>query len=306
MDGRLFEKILVESSIDFPRPDLDLQIWKKEGNTYFLRDFIKEKILYLLDQYPEVDLLQEVREIRIVGSITSNLYTDDTDIDVHLVPEDLSAWNEDKGKEVKEWYEDREKQLGMYVGKHVIEFFIQSDPHIDFLSVGVYNLLEGSWEKGPEVFPIDYDPYEDYSEVADDIKNAVQGADIVLGELKRDITDYETIADVLPRFPKEIQKKLLLRLKNKLEDVEKDIQSLRLKRKSWVKLRRMGNEKIKSIEDLKNSELVKNWKDMNIIFKFIARYHYMDAIKALEELLKDDGEITPDEIDIIRGVVGNV
>jgi len=306
MDGGLFEKVLRESSIDYPRPDLDLQIWRKEGDTYFLRDFVKEKILYLLDQYPEIDLLQEVREIRIVGSITSNLYTDDTDIDVHLVPEDLSAWNEDKGKEVKEWYEDREKQLGMYVGKHVIEFFIQSDPHIDFLSVGVYNVLEDSWEKGPVVFPMDYDPYEDYSEVADDIKNAVQGVDIVLGELKRDITDYETIVDVLPRFPKEIQKKLLFRLKNKLEDIEKDIQSLRLKRKSWVKLRSMGNEKIKSIEDLKNSELVKNWKDMNIIFKFIARYHYMDAIKALEELLKDDGEITPDEIDIIRGVVGNV
>lgn len=302
-----FDKIVRESAIDFPRPDLDLQIWLKEDNHYFLREEIKNKILGLLDQYPEDDLLQTAREIRIVGSITCNLYTESTDIDVHIIPEDLSIWSdEDKGKAVKEWYEDRSEELEMFVGEHIIEFFIQPQPHVDLLSVGVYDLLGDVWLKGPKIHPMSYDPYEDYGDIADDIRNAVQGADIVLGELKRDVIDFEVISKVLPRLPKEAQKKLQLRLKNKLEDIEKDIQSLKLQRKSWVKLRRLGNEPIKSIEDLKNSELVSNWENMNIVFKFIARYHYMDVIKALENLLEDDSRITPGEIDIVKGIMKDI
>lgn len=302
---RLLEKMLIaESSIDFPQEDLDLSIWNKENDSYLLRPEVKEKILKVISAYEPTDLLDTAEEIRIVGSIGSNLYTEDADIDVHIVPKDVSEWDEEKQRAAKVWFDTNARALDAFVDKHVIEVFVQLDSHIDFLSDAVYNVQEDTWEKGPRLVPIDYNPYEDFSHVADDIKNAVQGTDLVLGELKRDIIDYATVRDVLPRLPKEVQTKLQLSMKSKLEDMEKDIKSLHLNRKAWVELRRLGNKPIKSMEDLKNTKLVKNWRDMNAVFKFIARYQYMTIIKNLEELLKDDEKITPDEVDKIKSVMG--
>ncbi len=299
----LLEKILKESLIDFPQEDLDLSVWQKSEDKYILRPEVKEKIFDVLKAYEPVDLVDIAEEIRIVGSIGTNLYTEDADIDVHIVPKDISAWTEEKQKETKVWFDEHAEEIDAFVDKHRIEVFVQLQSHIDHLSDSVYDVQNDEWKKGPRIVPMDFDPYEDFSNIGDDIKNAVQGTDIVIGELKRDVIDYETIHGVLPRLPKEAQEKLRVRLKGKLEDIEKDIESLHLKRKNWVELRRLGNKAIKSWEDLKNTKLVNDWRDMNAAFKFIARYQYMTIIKELEELLKDE-EITPDEVSKIKSIMG--
>jgi len=89
MMDRLLEKILEdvkESSIDFPQESLDLAIWDKKDDTYTLREDVKKKILGVLEEYPDVSLLEIAEEIHIVGSLCTNQYLDSADLDIHIVP----------------------------------------------------------------------------------------------------------------------------------------------------------------------------------------------------------------------------
>jgi len=52
-------------------------------------------------------------------------------------------------------------------------------------------------------------------------------------------------------------------------------------------------------------ELAKKWKDTNAIFKFIDRYTYLRTIKELEKLIADDGQVSQEEVDVIKNIVGN-
>jgi len=298
----LAEKVLNCSSIDFPRTDLDSQVWTKEDGFYFLREEVKNKILKLLDQYPEEDLLQIAREIRIVGSIGTNLYIDDTDLDVHIIPEDFSKWNEERVKEVMDWFEENES-IDTYIGKHPIEVYVQLNPNQDLMSAAAYDILEDTWLVGPKLAPLNYDPYTDFSSILPQVRQSVQDADLLIGELKRDVIDYDTIMNAVKHLPKEHQKRLLLKSRNKLEEIERDIQQLYQKRKEWVDARH-GASRPNSPEEAKNDvELAKKWKDINALFKFLNRYQYLRIIQDLEKFVEDDNEITPSEVDLIKGIL---
>jgi hypothetical protein len=301
----LVEKVFKESSIDFPQVDLDSLVWEKEDGYYFLREEVKDKILILLDKYPEIDLLQIAREIRIVGSIGTNLYVDDADVDLHVVPNDFSEWDEKKVKRVMDWYKKNES-LDKYIGKHPIEVYVQLNPNQDLMSAAVYDVLEDRWVVGPKIVSLDYDPYKEFQHVADDVRQAVQDADLLLGELKRDVIDYDTIRKAIENLPTKHKKRLLQKLRNKLEEIEKDIENLYTKRKEWVDARHGASKPETPEQAREDVELAIKFRDTNALFKFINRYGYMRIIADLEDLIKDDGEITPNEVDIIRGVVGNV
>jgi len=301
----LAEKTLNCSSIDFPRPDLDLGVWEKEDGYYFLREEVKNQILNLLTQYPDVDLLQDARIIRIVGSIGTNLYVDDSDIDVHIIPKDFSIWNDRKVKQVMDWFKENEN-LNKYVGKHPIEVYVQLNPNQDLMSAAVYDVWEDRWEIGPKIVPLDYDPYTDFSYILPLVKQAVRNADILMAELKRDVIDYDTIKKALQKLPKEHKKRLIFKLKNKLQEIETDIRKLYLEGKKWVDMRRKASSPKTAEQAKEDVELAKKWRDTNAMFKFINRYHYLKMIQELEKFLEDDNEITPGEIDIIKGVIRNV
>jgi len=302
MYNRLFDKVVQESSIDFPRADLSEDIWEKEDGFYFLREEVKDKILNLLDQYPEEDLLQEAGEIRIVGSLGSNLYVDDTDLDIHVIPEDFSKWNEDRVKEVMDWFKENE-DLDNFVGEHPIEVYVQTNPSQDLMSVAVYDVLEDTWLVGPKLTPLNYDPYTDFSSILPQVNQMVQDADLLMGELKRDVIDYDTIINAVKHLPKEHQKRLLLKSRNKLGEIEQDIKKLYQKRKEWVDTRH-GASRPNSPEEAKNDvELAKKWKDINAMFKFVNRYQYLRIIRDLEKFVEDDNEITPSEVDLIKGII---
>jgi len=303
--NQLLDKIFKESSIDYPRPDLDLQVWEKEDNYYFLREEVKNKILSLLDKYPEYDLLHLTREVRIVGSSGTNLYVDDSDIDVHLIPKDFSMWDEKEVKKVMDWFAKNE-EIDKYVGNHPIEVYIQLNPSQDLMSAAVYDVWEDKWIIGPKIVPLDYDPYIDFSYILPDVQQAVQEADILMGELKRDVIDYDVIKKAMQKLPVEYKKKLQFRLQNKLQEIEKDIEQLYAKRKQWVDTRHKASRPETPEQAKEDVELARKWRDTNALFKFINRYHYLRAIKDLEKLVKDDGIISPSEVDIIKGVLGNV
>jgi len=302
--NRLFDAIVNDSSIDFPTATLDLAVWEEEQDGYHLREDAREKILQILDAYEPIDLLDMAREIRIVGSLGTNLYVEDADIDVHIVPNDFSVWDDDKVSALRKWFREHEEQLDAFIMKHPIEVSVQLNPAQDLMSDSAYDFLADSWLVGPKIVSRDYDPYEDFSHIAGDIRSAVQDADLLMGELKRDVIDFEVIKQAMNTMPADVRQRLHLKLKNKLAEIEKDIETLYSKRKEWTDARRDASRPESPEQALQDVELAKKWKDTNATFKFISRYKYMFVIKELEKLIADDGKVSPEEVDVIKNIVG--
>ena len=131
----ILEDILTDSNIDYPRKDLDPAVWNRNGNTYILRPEVKNKILDVIKQYPD-DLIDMAASgesgatVHIVGSICTNTFLDDCDIDVHIVISEDSNFHGDLEfqSKVMDWFNLNRDEIGGYIEKHPIEVFTQFDP----------------------------------------------------------------------------------------------------------------------------------------------------------------------------------
>lgn len=204
---------------------------------------------------------------------------------------------------VIKWFNEHRDEIKGFIADHPVEIYIQLDPKQDLMSDGCYNLLEDEWLVDPKIVPMDYDPYEDFSHIADDIRDAVESADVLLGELKRDVIDYDVIKQAMERMSGEDKEKLIQKLQDKLNEIEDDIETLYGKRKEWVDARRKASKPTTPEQALKDVGLAKKWRDTNAQFKFVNRYRYLKTIRDLQELLADE-KITPEEVDKIKGIMG--
>jgi len=169
------------------------------------------------------------------------------------------------------------------------------------LSDGVYTIFTDGWVKGPKIVPQDYDPYDDFTDLFDDIRSLVKDVDLGLGELKRDLIDYQTIQLAIQRIPANKRGDLHGRLNQKLHEIESDIKELYRNRQKLTKSREISSQPRTPEEALKSVEIAKEWRDKNAIFKFVGRYKYLRVIKELEQLI--DGGIEDQDIPDIKKVV---
>ena len=82
-----------ESILDIPQNTLDKGVWVSDVNgTFSLTSEAKNKIFNIIEWIQKTFLLENV-SVRITGSITSNQYTEDSDIDVHISFDGLTDEN---------------------------------------------------------------------------------------------------------------------------------------------------------------------------------------------------------------------
>lgn len=301
----LYEKILStfnESSIDYPKEDLCTDIWDKLDNTYTLKPEVKQHIFDLLDACPVMPLVNISKEIHITGSIGTNQWEDSTDIDIHIIPENMAEWNEQNGKQVFDWAKSMQASTGR-VGGHPIEVYIQTNEAQEMLSDAVYDAKTDQWKIGPKLAPLDYDPYEDFSDVFRDIANSVGAADLLIGELKRDVIDYDTVKKAIEDLPEEYQQKAIQRMQSKLKELEADVEALYKQRGLWVDARRNSSRPANAEQARADADLAAHWKDENARFKTISRYKYLRIIDGLKNLIKDDGKVTDNEVGKIKKAI---
>jgi predicted nucleotidyltransferase len=293
--------LLKESSIDYPQKDLDLTIWDKtEDGLYKLKASIKEQILDVINIYPLYDLRPIIEEVRIIGSICTNLYTNESDIDVHLILKpDVKLDLEDLQVEVKRW----SRNNPIYIEEHPIELYIQLNPAQDLLSGGVYNIMKDEWLKGPTLEDSSYDPYEVFNGILDTVQELAIEADISLGELRRDVIDYSIIRNAFGQLPFEYREKLKDKLQHKVEEIEDSINELLKDKKEWIAMRKTSSQPRSEKEALYDVELSKRWGNANATFKFLNRYNYIKVISQLEQMMKDDN-IDTEEMDDIKNLLG--
>ena len=295
-------KNLIESSIDFPSEDLPLDIWQKEGDSYILKPELKEKILDALSQYPDLDLLDIADNIHIVGSIGTNLYDEDADIDIHIVPnpEKLPTKDPDELQElqrnVMNWFKNNRDEKDWYVNEHPFEVYLQLNPTQDYYSDTIYDLLEDKWLKPHRKYDLTYNPYEIYGNVFTEIQKLTAPADIAIGELRRDVIDYNRLTDAMKKLSKSQKEKLKGMLETKLDELEDDIENLAKNKEVWRDVRHKNNISTTELED-DISKLTQSdeWKQGNAIFKLIDRYAYMTLINNLNKLI-DGQDLSDDDI----------
>ncbi len=301
----LMRRVLSESLIDFARPGLSPHVWTFENGEYHLSSSASKKILSVLEQVPKNFILGTAAEMHIVGSITTNLYADDTDVDLHIVPRNPDEWSEDDVDTVRVWFEQNRDSIGGYIGTHPLEVYIQTNPNQDLLSEGAYDVKTHKWLKGPKVFSEGYNPYEDFTDIADEIRSSAEDADLLLGELKRDVIDYDTIRAALSKMSPDQRKKFLTTLQGKLEEIEQDIEKLVSMKKEWVSTRKSSSQPTTPEQALEDIEMAKKWRDSNAIFKFLTRYRYLKVIKDLGELIKGDDDLEADDVITIKRIIGS-
>lgn len=309
---RVGESKTNESSIDFPRYTLSPAVWNKKGEQYSLKPEAKAKILDLLKQYPELNLVGMAEEIRIPGSLASNTYRDDVDVDVHIVPKkDFAAKYKTPEQQkalqdtVMKWYSENLEKIDGHIGKHPIEVYVQFNPAQDLMSDGCYSLTQDKWLKEPTVRDIKYNPYDDFKGLADEIRNDVKDADLAFGELRRDVVDFDTFKQALKQLKPEDRDHIVKMMSDKLKEIEQDIDRLYKDKKEWTSARRDASKPATEEEAFKDVAMASKWKDTNAAFKFIARYRYLKTINALHDLVKDDSKITPNEIEVMKKIIGS-
>jgi len=297
---------LDESAVSFPRPGLSPLVWDRgDDGGYDLKPEVRDSIMARLKSYPGFDLVTGAESIHIVGSIGTNQYDDDSDIDVHVVPKhEVLPVNMTE----EQWVNDVKKfnKVGTpFIGDHPIELYLQMNRSQDFLSDALYDFNEGVWKIGPLEQPLDYSPFEAYEVAFDSIKDMVRDTDITIGDLKRDVIDYQAVRDAMFELPHEYHDKLKAVLQDKLVDIETEIAELLADKKEWVDMRRNSSKPITKQQALQDVELVRTWKDANATFKFLVRYGYVKLITELERMVADKA-LDNSEVDAILPLVGGV
>lgn len=188
-----------ESSIDFPKSNgLCPEIWDEvEEGKFKLKEDIKQFALECVDK-----LLAryhvEAKGVNVVGSICSNQYTEDSDVDVHIqvdLPDDVTEkLNNLRKKETDRIFANVDLMVGDSK-THPLEFYFQSNIYGDMGSCGCYDLMNDEWLSEPQLVDLEFDPYEEYEqslEEAFEFGIAVQSA---LFELHKNLYKYDAILD---------------------------------------------------------------------------------------------------------------
>jgi predicted nucleotidyltransferase len=285
---------IIESIIDIPRRTYAPGVFD-DADTYNPR--LKQSVINIIknDIEKHIELYGEIERVYIIGSILTKTYRDDADVDIDIVIKP-NAVGEEKIEKVRR--ELVKKFMGEINGKnipgtkHPINYYIQVDRQIsdDHLknADGHFDVLNNMFTKVPNIPKFNINLY------IKGFSKRIQEIDIIKGELKRDIIDYDELKSLSVDDVLNLQEKI----KDKLEEIEdsitkiKDIgDDLSLKRKE-VFLKGMTPEEIKTYG-------VANNMPVNVIFKLLEKYHYITFYKKCKEIL-DDGIVTDDEIDSLK------
>jgi hypothetical protein len=282
-----------ESTASFPSEDLPLDIWDKVDDTYKLKPELKETILDALSQYPDADLLDMAQSIKIVGSIGTNLYDEDADIDVHVEPkpEALEGKTPDEleqfQRDVMNWFKNEREEKGWFVDQHPMEVYFSLAPVQDYFSDTVYDLLTDEWIKPVKKYAMDYDPFTAYGDVLTELDEVAAPADILLGKIKRAL-------DYIDRIHKGKGAEDLVQ--PHLQEIKDSVLALKECKENWRLIRRRNSVELPNElpDDVTTLEQPDAWKHDNNIFKLLDGSSYFAVVNSLAKLIDDNGELVED------------
>jgi len=288
-------KTFKESIIDIPRKTYAKAVFDDADTN---NPKIKPSVKALIDK--QIEMFEEeypVVKVGLIGSILTKRYRADADLDLNVlfkVPQDKRE--EERVRLSKKYLSttspDSIQGKNIPGTQHPINFYFITDIKTyndqEKKADAVFDIENNKFIKRPDDFTFDKSIY------IKDFERKVQEIDVVKGELKRDIIDYDELKELQPDDILNLQELI----NNKLEEIEDSIEDI-IKIGDGVDAeRRAAFDKDMSPDEIRQYG-VKNRLPKNVIYKMLEKYHYLKFYKKCKKIL-DDGEVTDAEIDSLK------
>ena len=290
-DFKEVDNEIIESIIDIPRRTYAPGVFD-DADTKDPK--IKPSVKKLIDeQLKDFEKDYPIIKVSLIGSILTKRYRNDADLDINVlfdVPKEKQE--EERVKLSKKYLSDSNPDniQGKEIPgtKHPINFYFITDKKTyddqNEKADAVFDIETNKFIKRPEDFVFDPNLY------VKEFERKVQELDVVKGELKRDIIDYNELQELQPSDVLDLQDKI----NDKLNEIEDDIEQI-------IKIGDVVDAERRSAfdTDMSPDEIrqygIKNRLPKNVIYKMLEKYHYLKFYKKCKKIL-EDGEVTDKEI----------
>ena len=289
-------EVLKESVIDIPRRTYAPGVFDDADTN---NPKIKSSVKTMIDkQVKEFEKEYPVIEIGLIGSILTKRYRNDADLDINVLFDVPKEKQEDERLRLSKQFlssKNPDNIQGKLIPgtKHPVNYYIITDQETyddqNKKADAVFDIKNNKFIKRPEDFTFDINLY------LKDFERKVQEIDVIKGELKRDIIDYDELKELKSGDIKDLEK----RIKSKLEEIEKDIQDIVDIGDTVDAERRAAFDKDMTPDEIR-AYGIKNRLPKAVIYKMLEKYHYITFFKYLKNILAD-GEVSDDEIDSLKG-----
>jgi len=290
-------RLFKESIIDIPRQVYAPAVFDNNDTE---DPKIKISVLNMITaQFEEFEKEYPILDYSLIGSILTKRYRNDADLDINVlfdVPEDKRE--EERLRLSKQFLASSNPdniQGKLIPGtRHPVNYYFVTDRKTyddqNAKADAVYSIKGQKFIKRPEAFEFNPSLY------IKDFQRQVDKIDMLKGELKRDIIDYDELTELKPGEIKDLEK----RISNKLGEIEKDIQDLTDIGTEVDAERRAAFDTDMTPDEIKTYS-IKNRLPANVVYKMLEKYHYLKFLKKCKKIL-DDGEVSDDEIDSLKSV----
>jgi len=287
---------LKESIIDIPRSTYAPGVF---DNADSKDPKIKSSVKAMIDkQVKDFEKEYPVLKITLIGSILTKRYRNDADLDINVLFDVPEEKQEDERLRLSKQFlssKNPDNIQGKLISgtKHPVNYYLITDQKTyddqNEKADAVFDIKNNKFVKRPEDFTFDVNLY------LKDFERKVQEIDVIKGELKRDIIDYDELSELKSGDIKDLEK----RIKGKLEEIEKDIQDIVDIGDTVDAERRAAFDKDMTPDEIRQYG-IKNRLPKAVIYKMLEKYHYITFFKYLKNILAD-GEVSDDEIDSLKG-----
>ena len=289
-------EVLKESVIDIPRRTYAPGVFDDADTN---NPKIKSSVKAMIDkQVKEFEKEYPVINVALIGSILTKRYRNDADLDINVLFDVPKEKQEDERLRLSKQFlssKNPDNIQGKLIPdtKHPVNYYIITDQETyddqNKKADAVFDIKNNKFIKRPEDFTFDINLY------LKDFERKVQEIDVIKGELKRDIIDYDELKELKSGDIKDLEK----RIKSKLEEIEKDIQDIIDIGDTVDTERRAAFNKDMTPDEIR-AYGIKNRLPKAVIYKMLEKYHYITFFKRCKKIL-DDGEVSDDEIDSLKG-----
>jgi predicted nucleotidyltransferase len=286
-----FKDFIKESIIDIPRRTYAPAVFDDADTK---NPKIKPSVKKLIDeQIKEFEKEYPVLEISLIGSILTKRYRNDADLDINVLFDVPKEKQEDERVRLSQQYLSAKNpnniQGKLIPGtKHPINFYFITDKKTyddqNKKADAVFDIENNVFIKRPDDFFFDPDLY------VKEFERKVQELDVVKGELKRDIIDYNELKELTTDDVLNLQEKI----KDKLEEIEDSLEDIVRIGDGVDTERRAAFDKDMSPDEIRTYG-VKNRLPKNVIYKMLEKYHYLKFYKKCKKIL-EDGIVTDKEV----------
>jgi predicted nucleotidyltransferase len=290
-----FKDYVLESIIDIPRLTYAPGVFDNANTS---NPKIKASVKKLINnQIKEFEQDYPILKISLIGSILTKRYRNDADLDINVLFDVPKEKQEDERVALSQKYlssKNPDNIQGKEIPgtKHPINFYFITDQETyddqNKKADAVFDIEKDKFVKRPDDFVFNTDLY------VKEFGRKVQELDVVKGELKRDIIDYDELKELQPNDVLDLQDKL----NDKIEEIEDNLNDIIKIGDTVDAERRSAFDSDMSPDEIRKYG-IKNKLPKNVIYKMLEKYHYLKFYKKCKQIL-DDGKVTDAEIDSLK------